>query len=89
MCFNIFHKNNKKNDLNNNYIIKMDCYVLISENFIKPYGIYNDFSSAKIDYDLLTKKYVNASIYKVKMNNNISNTKNCYTLVCENNISYV
>lgn len=90
MCFDIFNKFNKKNDLNNNYIIReMDCYMLISENFIKPYGVYNDLKIAKTEYDNLTKRYVNASLYKVDVNNNIVNTKNCYTLMYENKISYV
>lgn len=65
----------------------MDYYIVTSENFIKPFGIYNDLKLAKEQYKKLTQRLANARIYKIEINKNIVDHKNCYTLICDNNIS--
>jgi len=62
------------------------CYMLISENFCKPYGIYSELNIVEQEYKKLTNNFVNATIYKVKLNNNIVDTKDVYTLIRSNNI---
>ena len=85
MCFDIFRK---KTDYNNIFYIRyMDCFIVISQNFTKPFGIYNDLKLAKEQYDNLTRRHVHASIYKVEINNNIVDNKDFYTLICDNNIN--
>jgi hypothetical protein len=79
----------KKTDLNNIlYIENMECYILISNTFSKPYGIYNSLELAEKEFKKLTAKFVNASLYKVCMDNNIIDKKDCYTLINDNNIGY-
>lgn len=89
MCFEIFYKYNKneKNSTNNLFKI-MEYYILLSNTFIKPYGIYDDLNLAKKEYEKLTGKCINASLYKVYINNNIVDSKDCYTLISDNKISY-
>jgi hypothetical protein len=88
MCFELFFR---KTELNTNYFkINMECcYIIISENFVKPFGIYDDLKLAREEYNKLTVRHVNASIYKVEVNNNIVDKKNCYTLICNNNLTYL
>ena len=86
MCFYWFFR---KTDLNHTYLkLKMDTYIIISENFVKPFGVYDDLKLAKEDYNKLTSRHVNAAIYKIEMNNNIADNKNCYTLICDNKLVY-
>lgn len=79
----------KRNNINKEIIIyKMSYYMVISENFTKPYGFYDNLQLAQQEYDKLCKRYINASVYKVELNSNIVDSKECYKLICDNNIHY-
>lgn len=90
MCFGLFSNKVYKNSmgiLQERLLNKeIECYIIISDNFCKPYGIYSNLNLAENEYRKLTNRLVNASIYKVRINDNIVDSKEFYTLIRCNNM---